>query len=996
MSNLSNSGWGKKFFVKYKKQLVIGQLVLVFCLGIFFHWIFSDSSKKIPVNETGASVQHEMEKPMFWTCSMHPNIQKQGPGKCPICGMDLIPVFSTTTGKEMGSMRQIVISDAARALMKIQTTPVERRYVTAEIRMVGKVDYDETRLGYITAWISGRLDNLYVDYTGVAVKKGDHLVYIYSPDLYSTQDELIQVLKRSREQAGNDSVFPDVADLLEPVRERLRLWGMNMEQIQEIEKSEKPSDHLTIYSPMGGIVIQKNRQEGDYVNTGDRIYTVADLSHVWIMMDAYESDLVWLRYGQKIIFTTEAYPGEEFIGRIAFIDPVLNDKTRTVNVRVNVSNLSGKLKPEMFVHGIVRTQISTGGRVIDPHMVGKWICPMHPEIIKEYSGECDSCGMPLVRAESLGYVAVDREEVPKPLVIPVTAALVTGTRAIVYVELPDTDQPTFEGREIVLGPRAGDYYLVRSGLKEGEIVVTNGNFKIDSAVQILAKPSMMTPEGGGGGGHHHGGGEKPTKAGQGEMMTPSGVPAEFQTQLQTLESAYEAVAKVVELEDIGLFREEIHAFGKALSRVDGTLLSGHLQMLWNELSMLLNNDVVEGRYVEKFTEIERLFNVLTKNMRRVRDKFGVSYDVQKPQQSQHLEVPAEFQTQLVKLWDAYLSLQKALSGDDFSLARQAITLFQTSISSVDAKPFAEDAHQVWKKESAKFTQILQYMNQADDLKSIRKNFSSLSNELMVLVKTFGPAGFGTVYHFHCPMVFDGKGAMWLQKDKQVSNPYFGHAMLKCGDLVELISDLPVRSTQTGEKMEENKGKHQHPQHLEVPAEFQSQLVKLWEVYQSLQEALSGDDFSVAQEAIKLLQTSLSSIDAGPLAEDAHLVWKKEYTNLVQISQNMNQADDLKLIREGFSLLSDELMVLVKTFGPAGFGTVYQLHCPMVFGGKGAIWLQGDKQVRNPYLGTAMLKCADRVELISDLPVRSLSASDAQAGTQTGGKMEKHKGEHLHD
>jgi len=402
MNNLTNSKWGKQFFVKYRKQLIIGQLVLVFCLGIFFHWIFSDSSKTILVKETGTSVQHEMEKPMFWTCSMHPNIQKQGPGKCPICGMNLIPVTSGTKGKEMGGMRQIVISDAARALMNIQTIPVERRYVTAEVRMVGKVDYDETRLGYITAWISGRLDRLYVDYTGVAVNKGDHMVYIYSPELYSTQDELIQVLKHSRGRAGNDSIFPDVADLIDPVRERLRLWGMTKEQIQEIEKSEKPSDHLTIYSPMSGIVIQKNRQEGDYVNVGDRIYKIADLNQVWVMLDAYESDLVWLRYGQEIIFTTEAYPGEEFIGRIAFIEPVLNEKTRTVKVRVNVPNISGKLKPEMFVHGVVRTQISTGGRVVDPYLVGKWISPMHPEIVKSNPGDCDICGMPLVRAESLG------------------------------------------------------------------------------------------------------------------------------------------------------------------------------------------------------------------------------------------------------------------------------------------------------------------------------------------------------------------------------------------------------------------------------------------------------------------------------------------------------------------------------------------------------------------------------------------------------------------
>ncbi|MDR4496697.1 MAG: efflux RND transporter periplasmic adaptor subunit [Candidatus Scalindua sp.] len=797
MNTLYLPDWRKQFFVKHRKTLLIGQLVLVFCSGIVFHWIFSGSSKRITTNETGKAAQHEMEKPKFWSCSMHPNIRKQGPGKCPICGMNLIPVFTATTGKEMEGMRQIVIYDAARAMMNIQTTPVERRYVTAEVRMVGKVDYDETRLGYITAWISGRLDRLYVDYTGVAVKKGDHMVYIYSPELYSTQDELIQVLKRAREQEGKTSIFPDVADLIEPVRERLRLWGMNKEQVQEIEKSEKPSDHLTIYSPMSGIVIQKNRQEGDYINVGDRIYKIVDLSQVWVMLDAYESDLVWLRYGQEITFTTEAYPGEEFVGRIAFIEPVLNEKTRTVKVRVNVPNLSGKLKPEMFVHGVVRTQISTGGRVVDPHMVGKWICPMHPEIIKVNPGECDICGMPLARAESLGYVAVDRDEESKPLVIPVSAALVTGTRAIVYVELQGTDTPTFEGREIVLGPRAGNYYLVKGGLKEDELVVTNGNFKIDSAVQILAKPSMMTPEGGGGGGHHHGGGVKPSKAGQEETMAPSSVPAEFNSQLQELESAYEAISKAVELRNISLFREKFQVFGKALSKVDGTLLSGHLRMLWNELSMLLNNDAVEGLDVKKLADADRLFKMVTKNMRRVRDQFGTSQYAQRPQISQNLEVSAEFQSQLVKLWEAYLSLQHALSGDDFSLAHQTIGDLQTSI---DAKPRAEDAHKVWRKEYSNLVQILQSLSQSEDLKSIRENFSLLTDELLVLVKSFGPDGFGTVYQLHCPMVFGGKGAIWLQGNKQARNPYLGTAMLKCADNVELIS---------GSKTEEHEGNHQH-------------------------------------------------------------------------------------------------------------------------------------------------------------------------------------------
>jgi len=792
---------------------IISVLAAVFITGLVIGLLLKSGGGP---GETTVSIGTPDRKILLWTCSMHPNIQKQNPGKCPICGMNLIPVTSTSTDKGTGGMRQIVISDAARALMNIQTTPVERRYVTAEVRMVGKVDYDETRLGYITAWISGRLDNLYVDYTGVAVNKGDHMVYIYSPELYSTQDELIQVLKRTREQEGVTSMFPDVADLVEPVRERLRLWGMTKEQIQEIEKSKKPSDHLTIYAPMGGIVIQKNRQEGDYVNVGDRIYTVADLSRVWVKLDAYESDLVWLRYGQEITFTTEAYPGEKFAGRIAFIEPVLNEKTRTVKVRVNVPNLSGKLKPEMFVHGIVHTQVSTGGKVIDPYLVGKWISPMHPEIVKDSPGACDVCGMPLVRAESLGYVAVDAVDKSKPLVIPVTAALVTGTRAIVYVELPGTDRPTFEGREIVLGPRAGDYYLVRSGLKEGEIVVTNGNFKIDSAVQIQAKPSMMTPEGGGGGGHQHGGEEKPSKTGQGRTMALSSVPAEFQSQLQKLESAYEAIAKAAELKDISFFRSEFEVFGEAFSEMDGGLLGGHLRMLWDELSMLLNNDIVEGRDVKKVTEIDRVYMVLTKNMRRVRERFGISHDDQKPQIPQSLEVPAEFQSQLVRLWEAYLSLQQALAGDNYSLAQQAATHSQTSLSAIDAKPLAEDAHQVWKKEYSNLVHILQSMNQAEDLKSIRESFSLLSDELMVLINIFDSGGFGTVYRLYCPMAFGSRGAMWLQKEKQVRNPYFGQAMLKCADPAELISSQPASqfrygrvrsSTQTGEEDKDHKGEH---------------------------------------------------------------------------------------------------------------------------------------------------------------------------------------------
>ena len=426
---------------------------------------------------------------------MHPQIRQPKPGLCPICAMDLIP--AEAGGGEEEGLRELSISRAARELMDLQTAPVERRFVSATIRMVGKVTYDETRLSYITAWVPGRLDRLYVDYTGCGGAEGrPHGVDLQSGTV-QRQGELIQAL----EGGPRGTVGGGAGECEEDGRigrEKLRLWGLTESQVREIEQQNEPSDHLTIYAPMSGIVIHKNAQEGMYVETGSRIYTIADLSQVWVKLDAYESDLTWLRYGQTVEFSTEAYPGEVFRGRVAFIDPVLDPKTRTVKVRVNVPNPYGKLKPDLFVHGEVHAQVADAGRVMEPSLVGKWICRMHPGVIKEQPGDCDICGMPLVRTETMGYVssAAASNDSAEPLVVPSSAVLMTGTRAVVYVERPEADRPTYEGREVVLGPRAGDFYLVQSGLEEGERVVTNGNFKLDSALQISARPSMMNPEAG--------------------------------------------------------------------------------------------------------------------------------------------------------------------------------------------------------------------------------------------------------------------------------------------------------------------------------------------------------------------------------------------------------------------------------------------------------------------------------------------------------------------
>lgn len=428
-----------------------------------------------------------------WYCSMDPQIIRDKPGKCPICGMALVLMPSDLA--VTGAAGQLALSDETVKLMDITTSVVERKLVTAEIRMVGKIDYDETRVKDITAWVSGRIDRLYVDFTGIRVNKGDHMVYLYSQQLLEDQQALLAAVEAEKTVKPDSNSFLDRLKFAnaDAVRKRLQLRGLTDEQIADIEKAGKTVDHITIYAPMGGIVIDKHKTEGTWVDTGMPIFTIADLSEVWVKLDAYESDMMWIRYGQEVEFTTEAYPGEVFKGRISFIDPVLSAKTRTVKLRVNVANSDGKLKPEMFVRAIVRAQVAQGGTVMDPEMAGKWICPMHPSVVKTQKGACDICGMDLVTTESLGYVKVDAPK-EAPIVIPASAALITGKRAVVYVKLPDSEKPTFEGREVILGSRAGDYYIVQSGLAEGETVVTNGSFKIDSALQIQAKPSMMNPQ----------------------------------------------------------------------------------------------------------------------------------------------------------------------------------------------------------------------------------------------------------------------------------------------------------------------------------------------------------------------------------------------------------------------------------------------------------------------------------------------------------------------
>jgi Cu(I)/Ag(I) efflux system membrane fusion protein len=466
-----------------KKVILLVAVGLVFFAAGYFLRGLRSGPQDVAVQQADAQT--------VWTCSMHPQIREDKPGKCRLCEMDLIPLDPDADG---GGARMITFSPEAIKLMEIQTSVVERKALSHQVRLVGKIALDETRTKTITAWVPGRIDRLFVDYTGIEVRAGDHMVELYSPELITAQAEFLQSIKSA--QGLNESselVANSIRQTVQAAREKLALLGLTEKQIVDIETAGKPLDRLTIYAPMGGIVIDKKATEGAYVKTGTPIYTIADLSKLWVLMDAYESDLAWIQYGQAVEFSTPSLPGQVFSGRVSFISPVLNDQTRSVKVRAVVDNSAGKLKPNMLVSAFVKTPVTEQGPAMATDLVGKWICPMHGEIVKDEAGACDICGMDLVAAESLGLT--DEMDSTLPLVVPASAALITGrelNKAVVYVQVEGADKPTFVGKEVTLGPRAGDYYIVRSGLMEGERVVTNGNFKIDSEMQIQAKPSMMT------------------------------------------------------------------------------------------------------------------------------------------------------------------------------------------------------------------------------------------------------------------------------------------------------------------------------------------------------------------------------------------------------------------------------------------------------------------------------------------------------------------------
>ena len=306
---------------------------------------------------------------LLYTCSMHPQVRLPDPdAKCPICFMALIPVAAD---EGEGSERRVMLTESAVRLAKLETSRVARFFPTAEVRLYGKITYDQTRVARITAYYAGRLDQLFVDYVGTPVRKGDHLAEIYSPDLLATFAELRQSrIAVDESRTPSDLVRRSTIQTLEASREKLRLFGLTKEQIEAAERGETTGDHLTVYSPIGGIVTHLAALEGDYVKTGTPIATVADLSQLWLDLEAYESQLPLVRFGQRVTFTVESHPGETYDGRVTFIEPVVDDRTRTAAVRVTIDNHDGRLKPGMFATAIARTRLAAAGGIVSDDLQG--------------------------------------------------------------------------------------------------------------------------------------------------------------------------------------------------------------------------------------------------------------------------------------------------------------------------------------------------------------------------------------------------------------------------------------------------------------------------------------------------------------------------------------------------------------------------------------------------------------------------------------------------
>jgi Cu(I)/Ag(I) efflux system membrane fusion protein len=491
-----------------------GLLLLGLLLGALFFGGGSESHAGHDAMNDGDMSEHVQEEHtdaqgnVIYTCSMHPNVRQDEPGDCPICGMDLIPASSGEAGDEPAGKYEMQMSQAAVQLASIQTTPVRRGVAARELHLPGRIELDERRRSVITSKVEGRITELHVDFTGAPVAKGQPVASIYSPELMSAQRELLQAVEQRESQPER------YASALR----KLRLWEIPESEIQRVLEAGEVQQSLQIHSPADGYVTQRHVSEESYVQPGTVLFDIADAGQLWLSLEAYEEDMQWLSEGDRISFSPRGSTARHE-ARISFIDPAFDVRSRSIRLRADVSaNQAGSgmnLRPGMLVSAVVEAELP---------------------------GE--------------------------QLMVPASSVLWTGPRSLVYVQQEQQDEnarPRFQVREVVLGPRAGDFYVIENhpeenhgdeahhpasdlpesvqGIQEGEQVVFNGAFHIDSEMQLADRFSMMNrePGSGSGGGDQHGnmdGMEGDSAGDTAEVEAADGVSAEFRQEFTTLLERY--------------------------------------------------------------------------------------------------------------------------------------------------------------------------------------------------------------------------------------------------------------------------------------------------------------------------------------------------------------------------------------------------------------------------------------------------------------------------
>ena len=409
------------------------------------------------------------------------------PGRCPVCAMELVPA---TSDADSGGDKSVSIATADRRLTGIQTVAAARGTATRTVTAVGTLEFDESRLVRIPADSAGRVEKLFFNYTGQSIQAGEKLATYYSPELYAAQTELLTLKQTRRAPSGRRYSLANVREeIINAARQRLVELGMTRDQIAAIERSGKAQSRIDIRSPQSGTITKLMLREGQYLKAGEVVCEVADLSSVWLVTQLFPEDAALVRYGQRVTARISSLPGQTVEGRVSFIAPVVDATRRAVNVRVDLENPDNQLRPGDEATVVIEVPLQPGQLVFDDHLAGKFICPQHPDVVHESAATCPKSGRDLIPTQKLGFAATAME-VERPLTIPRNAVLSAGDRSAVYVEIADGE---YEIRLVTLGSNVGENVVVLAGLEEAEKVATNGNFLIDSQMQLSGKPSLIDP-----------------------------------------------------------------------------------------------------------------------------------------------------------------------------------------------------------------------------------------------------------------------------------------------------------------------------------------------------------------------------------------------------------------------------------------------------------------------------------------------------------------------